>query len=107
MTRFEKWLHEILPAGKQPLFVAFNAPFDWMFVNDYFHRYLGHNPFSHTALDIKSFYMGHTGSSWKETSMKNVAVDHLDGRAISHNALEDAIDQAKIFARLYKQARKP
>jgi len=31
----------------------------------------------------------------------------LDGRQISHNALEDAIDQAEIFERLYDEGRKP
>ncbi len=28
-------------------FVAFNASFDWMFVKDYFHRFLGRNTFGH------------------------------------------------------------
>jgi DNA polymerase III epsilon subunit-like protein len=106
MAKFESWLKEVLPAGERPQFLAFNAPFDWMFVNDYFHRYLGHNPFGHTALDIKAFYMGYKGSSWVETSMMNVSIEYLEGRTISHNALEDAIDQATIFSRLYHQSRK-
>ena len=40
------------------VFVGFNAPFDWSFVNYYFHRFLGHNPFGFTAVDIKAYYMG-------------------------------------------------
>lgn len=76
-----------------------------MFVSDYFHRYLGRNPFGHAALDMKAFYMGLHGSSWKDTAMRNVEVDYLEGKGISHNALEDACDQAKIFSRLYLQAR--
>ena len=105
MARFESWLKEVVPESQAPVFVAFNAPFDWMFVSDYFHRYLGRNPFGHAALDIKVYYMGSTGSSWKETSMRNVSQDYLDGRKISHNAEEDALDQAKIFTRLYEEAR--
>jgi len=105
MALFESWLKEVVPEGQVPVFVAFNAPFDWMFVSDYFHRYLGRNPFGHAALDIKAYYMGSTGSSWKETSMRNVSQDYLDGRTISHNAEEDALDQAKIFTRLYEEAR--
>jgi hypothetical protein len=66
---------------------------------------LGRNPFGHAALDIKAFYMGFHGSAWKDTAMQNVAVDYLEGKSISHNALEDACDQAKIFSRLYHQAR--
>jgi DNA polymerase III epsilon subunit-like protein len=56
MSQFETWLKEVVPVGQHPIFVAFNAPFDWMFVSDYFHRYLGHNPFGHAALDILSTY---------------------------------------------------
>lgn len=106
MARFKLWLDSILPAGRLPLFVAFNAPFDWMFINDYFHRFLGHNPFGHAALDIKALYMGYAGSTWKETSMQNVSIKYLEGRQISHNALEDSIDQARIFTGLYRQIRK-
>lgn len=106
MERFDSWLNEVVPEDQAPVFVAFNAPFDWIFINDYFHRYLGHNPFGHTAIDIKAYYMGVTGSTWKDTTMKNVSRDYLGGRDISHNAEEDAIDQAKIFSQLYKEARK-
>jgi DNA polymerase III epsilon subunit-like protein len=105
MAQFETWITNVIPPGAQPVFVAFNAPFDWMFVSDYFHRYLGRNPFGHSALDMKAFYMGLHGSSWKGTAMKNVTVDYLDGKQISHNALEDARDQAQIFTRLYTQSR--
>ena len=105
MERFAAWLLDVLPEGIAPIFVAFNAPFDWSFVNEYFHRYLGRNPFGHAALDIKAFYMGVTGSSWQETNMRNVSNQYLAGRNISHNALEDALDQAKIFRGLLRQAR--
>jgi DNA polymerase III epsilon subunit-like protein len=100
MNRFEAWLKQVVPQGKSPVFVAFNAPFDWMFVNDYFHRYLGRNPFGHSALDIKAFYMGLTGCAWQDTVMQKVAAEVFDSRQISHNARQDAIDQAEIFTRL-------
>jgi len=64
MNLFKDWLAAQTPEGGQPIFVGFNAAFDWMFVNDYFHRFLGYNPFGHAALDIKSFYMGLAGVPW-------------------------------------------
>ena len=64
MQQLADWLEEVIPSGEKPLFVAFNAPFDWMFVNDYFLRYLGFNPFGHAALDIKSYYMGLEQVEW-------------------------------------------
>lgn len=104
MANFEDWVVQQTPEGSQAIFVAFNAPFDWMFVNDYFYRYLGRNPFGHTAIDIKAFYMGLAGVSWAETSMKYVSPQYLDNREITHHALRDAIDQAEIFQRMLDEA---
>ena len=100
MQALADWLEKIIPAEEKPLFVAFNAPFDWMFVNDYLLRYLGHNPFGHAALDIKSYYMGQEGVDWSQTSMRFIS-DHLQGNGpLSHNALQDAIDQAILFEKM-------
>jgi DNA polymerase III epsilon subunit-like protein len=104
MASFADWLNQVTPDSAKPVFVAFNAPFDWMFVCDYFHRYLGRNPFGHAALDIKALYMGTTGASWSRTSLKLISERLLDGQAISHNALEDAILQGEIFQRLLASA---
>jgi hypothetical protein len=82
------------------VFVAFNAPFDWMFVCDYFHRFLGRNPFGHSALDVKSLFMGVLGTSWSDTSLDEASRRIFDGRAINHHALEDAVVQGEIFRRL-------
>ncbi|MGC9399475.1 MAG: exonuclease domain-containing protein [Anaerolineae bacterium] len=105
MERFERWVRVHVPATHRPIFVAFNAPFDWMFVNDYFHRYLERNPFGYSALDIKAFYMGLTGVPWARTSMKYLQRRYLDGRKLRHHALRDAQDQAELFAQLLAQAQ--
>jgi len=104
MARFESWLKAEVPPGNLPLMVAFNAPFDWMFVSDYFHRYLGRNPFGHTALDIKSFYMGFAHVEWQETTMKHVKPRYLGDRQFTHHALRDALDQAEIFQKMYAES---
>jgi DNA polymerase III epsilon subunit-like protein len=97
MREFEEWVVREVPAGTMPVFTAFNAPFDWMFVHDYFQRYLGRNPFGHAALDMKAYYMGMTGVSWARTSMRHLAPRYLAGKGLSHNALDDARDQARLF----------
>lgn len=106
MMAFERWLQASVPETHRPVFVALNAPFDWMFVNDYFHRYLGRNPFGHSALDIKAFYMGLTGVRWAQTSMRVLSARYLDGRKLSHHALQDARDQAEVFACILEEARR-
>ncbi len=97
LTRLRDWAASVVSPPARPIFVAFNAPFDWMFINDYFHRYLGHNPFGHTAIDMKAFYMGRWGVPWRETNMQRVTSRYLGTQELSHNALEDARDQAELF----------
>jgi ribonuclease T len=97
MLLFGDWLRAHLGEGDIPVFLGFNAPFDWMFVADYFYRFTGGNPFGHSAVDIKAYYFGMTGSTWAETSMRYLAPRYLAGRGLSHNALQDARDQAELF----------
>jgi len=104
MASFEAWLHTTLPTTS-PIFVAFNAPFDWMFINDYFHRFLGHNPFGHNALDIKAFYMGLKRVPWKQTSLRDASHHYLFPHTLTHHALQDAIDQAGIFNRMLDELK--
>ncbi|HMM83007.1 MAG TPA: 3'-5' exonuclease [Terrimesophilobacter sp.] len=104
MAKFDGWIAAAVPSPGVPVFVGFNASFDWMFVCDYFERFLGRNPFGHSAIDIKSFYLGMAGGSWAETSLRFLSPRYLDGRPLSHNALGDAQDQAALFAAIAEDA---
>jgi DNA polymerase III epsilon subunit-like protein len=103
MHAFAKWLADSVPG--QPLLVAFNAPFDWMFINDYFHRYCGSNPFGHSALDIKALFLGLIGGEWKDTNMKAVNSQLGLEKNLSHHALEDAQDQATLFLQIIERLK--
>lgn len=106
MAQLETWVEEASNGGR-PLFVGFNAPFDWMFVADYFWRYIGRNPFGVSALDLKSYYMAvENVQRWEQT--RRVFVDERLGLAPdhSHQALEDARGQA-VLARLLIGRRGP
>lgn len=104
MTRFADWIADVVPEGDLPIFVGFNAAFDWMFVCDYFERFLGRNPFGHSAIDIKSYYLGFAGGTWAQTSLRFLSPRYLDGRPLSHNALGDARDQATLFTAIADDA---
>jgi len=100
MKNFADWVLHVTPIQDQPIFTAFNAPFDWMFVNDYFHRYLGYNPFGHKALDIKALYMGRKQSQWSDTAYSHIVRDFGLESPLSHHALEDALQQAELLQAL-------
>ena len=100
MQTFKNWIMSVTEVGSVPVFVGFNAPFDWSFINYYFHRFLGGNPFGFTALDIKAFYMGQHKTSWAETKSSAIAKVLNVEQAGDHNPLHDAIYQAEILKHL-------
>jgi DNA polymerase III epsilon subunit-like protein len=96
------------PAGvshlpPRPVFVALNAPFDWMWVADAFHAELGTNPFGSSGLDIKALFLGrHWGEvrQWGETSGARIARRLGVETPHRHHALDDARRQAELARRL-------
>jgi len=97
MRQFADWVATVTPADSIPVFTAFNAPFDWMYVNTYFHQYLSYNPFGHKALDIKALFMGVHHTSFTDTSHHQVCSHYNLVSSLSHHALEDAIQESTLL----------
>jgi ribonuclease T len=99
MIAFRDWINSVTKNGK-PIFVGFNATFDWAFVNYYFQRYLGENPFGFGGIDIKSYYMGLTGCTWDDARSSRIPSELKGSSRHTHNALDDAIEQGEMFRRM-------
>ena len=105
MRSFADWVSQVSGGGVRPVFTAFNAPFDWMFVSHYFMRYLGYNPFGHSALDIKAYYMGLHGTCWADTSYRFVSQHYQKQPTLQHHALQDAMDAADLFELMLEEIK--
>jgi DNA polymerase III epsilon subunit-like protein len=103
MQEFGDWVDQVTPEGKFPVFTAFNAAFDWMYVNTYFHRYLGYNPFGHKALDIKALFMGLHKVPFLDTSHHHICQYYGLQSSLSHHALEDAVQEAQLLNMLISE----
>lgn len=97
MNALAQWVEKVAGPDAVPVFVGFNAPFDWSFINYYFHRFAEHNPFGFTALDIKAYYMGASGCTWGDTRSSQISAKLKPKRSGNHDALSDALYQAELF----------
>jgi hypothetical protein len=100
MREFGDWIREV-SAGGRPVFVGFNATFDWSFVHWYFMHFVGADPFGISGLDIKAYYMGALGKPrWSDTTKGNLEDRFRSTIPHTHNALDDARGQAEVFAKI-------
>jgi hypothetical protein len=103
MQRYVEWLKQ-LPG--EPVFVAYPAAFDFMFVCWYLNRFAGENPFGWHALDIKTFAMALTGRDFLSTVKRNMPRDWFDDLPYTHKALDDAVSQGALFCNMLAEHRR-
>lgn len=103
MMDYLAWLKR-LPG--RPVFVAYPAAFDFMFVCWYLHRFTGKNPFGWVALDIKTLAMAILGTKFLDTVKSNMPPRWFDDLPHTHRALEDAIEQGALFCNMLAEHRK-
>ena len=97
MRRYVDWVKG-LPGT--PVFVAYPAAFDFLFVYWYLIRFAGESPFSFSALDIKTYAMAILRSGYREAAKRNMPRRWFDPLPHSHRALDDAIEQGALFCNI-------
>jgi hypothetical protein len=97
MPEYVRWL-KALP-GK-PVFVAYPAAYDFMFVYWYMIKFAGESPFSHSALDIKTFAMAMLGTDYRDSTKRNMPREWFDETPHAHVALDDAKGQGALFCNM-------
>ena len=79
MENFEKWILEV--SDGKPTFISDNIAYDWKWIDYYFHRYLGRNPFGFSGRRIGDLYCGMMmdagkNSDWKRKYRKTKHTHH-------------------------------
>ncbi len=103
MKKYLAWLKR-LPGD--PVFVGYPAAFDFMFVAWYLIRFTGENPFSHSALDIKTFAMAMMKTGYRESTKRQMPRRWFDDLPHTHQALDDAIEQGALFCNMLEEHKR-
>lgn len=93
MARFADWIQT--NSKGRPIFVSDNPAFDWQWINYYFHKYTGGNPFGYSARRIGDLYCGlmkNAYSQWK----------HLRKTKHDHHPVNDAKGNAEALLAMQK-----
>lgn len=102
MKRFVAWVETHKEYGR-PTCVAYPAGFDFLWVYFYLRRFLGSSPFSFSCLDIKTYAMAVLNTEYRESTKKNFPKHWFPDDPHTHIAVEDAIEQGKIFCAMLKE----
>lgn len=97
MPRYVAWL-KALPG--RPVFVGYPAAYDFMFVYWYLMRFASESPFSHSALDIKTFAMAMLKKDYRSSTKRNMPKRWFDKLPHTHRALDDALEQGALFCNM-------
>jgi len=91
MARFADWVTS--HGGRRPIFISDNNGFDWGFVNYYFHRFVGQNPFGHSSQNLGSLYKGVVKDTFANFK-------HLRTTRHTHHPVDDARGNAEALLRI-------
>ncbi|KES08604.1 exonuclease [Streptomyces toyocaensis] len=100
MGEFTDWVREAAD-GAQPVMCGYPASYDWTFLYWYLIRFTGSSPFGHSGcLDMKTLYAAKAGLPLRAVAKGTMPRELLSRRRHTHHALDDAVEQAELFANL-------
>ncbi|MGW3727001.1 3'-5' exonuclease [Streptomyces sp. NPDC000851] len=102
LAEFTDWVREV-SAGAQPVMCGYPASYDWTFLYWYLIRFTGSSPFGHSGcIDMKTLYATKAGLPLRAVAKGTMPRELLSRRRHTHHALDDAVEQAELFANLMK-----
>lgn len=103
MRQAAQWVLNIAGEGK-PVLVAYPLSFDWSFLYWYFVRFTGEeSPFNHSrCFDLKTAFAIKAQLPIASAGRRRLMPSLRAKGVHTHNALDDAIEQAEVFANIFE-----
>lgn len=103
MTSASRWV-KACAGGAKPVLIAYPLSFDWTWLYWYFIRFSEDgSPFGYSrCFDLKTAHAVKAGIPISEAGRSRIQDSLLPKYPHTHNALDDAIEQAEIFANIFE-----
>jgi hypothetical protein len=103
MNEASEWVKS-LARGERPVLVAYPLSFDWSWLYWYFVRFAKEgSPFSYSqCFDLKTAFAIKARRPIAQSGRSELFLPLRSRKVHSHNALDDAFEQAEIFANLFE-----
>ena len=103
MTEASDWIRNLAGTAR-PVLVAYPLSFDWAWLYWYFVRYASSgSPFNHSqCFDIKTAFAVKAGIPIVQAARSKMGPSLSSTRVHTHNAVDDAAEQAEIFANVFE-----
>lgn len=91
--------------GARPVLIAYPVAFDWAFLYWYFIKFTGTSPFGFSScLDIRTLYQARALGTFDASSKDSMPAWLLPAAEHTHNAADDALEQAELFSNIFEWA---
>jgi hypothetical protein len=101
MAEAADWVEQNAQGGT-PVLVAYPVSFDWTWLYWYFIRFLRRSPFNHSrCFDLRTAIAVRGGRPVSAAGHRHLPVALQSSRPHTHRALDDAIEQADMLAKLF------
>jgi DNA polymerase III epsilon subunit-like protein len=97
MKKFDEWINSL--KGGKPIFISDNLAFDWQYINYYYHKFLGYNPFGFSGQRIGDKFQGFFNDPYYKWKQHRIT-QH------DHNPVNDALANAEALMYLKSQGYK-
>jgi hypothetical protein len=91
------------PPPRKAVCVGYPVTFDFMFVQWYLHRFADGSPWSHSALDMKTFAWVLLGGHFTQATKRHMPRAWFgEARGHTHVAVDDAREQGQLFFGMWR-----
>lgn len=104
MCAASDWIRGQCGTGGKPVLVAYPLSFDWTWLYWYFVQFAtGGSPFEHSrCFDLKTAFAVKAGVPISMAGRSRIPSNLRAEHAHTHHALDDAIEQAQLFANIFE-----